>query len=327
MKTETTPRLLASRKGFALVIVIVVMLLSTFLASQLVLQVRTELKVAHNAKMRAAGLFLAESGIHLGIFRLLDKPTNNEDEEYNVFLQGHTYNATLEDGQVQYYAVNESGKIDLNYIPRRLFELFLEYHAVEPEQIQTIIDSIQDWRDADDFHRLNGAEKETYEELEPPYAPRNGQIEDPAEFFLINGTSVLTHRFAADEIFTVFNKTNKINFNSLTPAMLDFLTEGDPEKKEAYVQAQTLYNNLNAATAREILGDERYNILRPYLTYASGRNPYYFIVSVGRKGYAPVDEEQDEEQRQRHFPGTKVSVLLNLQHRNFTYLSWKESHI
>ena len=47
--------------GFALVVVILVLLLASFLASQLTMQTREELQVAHNIKMRTTGHFLAEA--------------------------------------------------------------------------------------------------------------------------------------------------------------------------------------------------------------------------------------------------------------------------
>jgi len=310
-------------RGFALVVVIVIMLLVTFLASQLILQVRTELAVAHNVKTREAGVFLAEAGIHLGLFRIMDKPVFNDEEELENLLEGFPYQTSLLNGEILYYVVNESGKIDLNNPSPRLLELYLEYLNVDPDQIAVIIDSLQDWRDVDNLHRLHGAEKDAYDERTPPYSPRNGNISQPGEFFLINGTDILTGRFAADEVFTVHNSSKKINFNSLTPAMLDFLTGGDPERKEAYFEAQNLNIRLNAVHALEILGDERYGLFRPFLSYSSGNNSYYFIVSEGRKVYGSENEPTEN----KHAAGVKISVLAEIRNKTYTYLTWKEEHI
>ena len=310
--------------GFALVVVIVILLLVSFLASQLILQVRTELQVAHNVKKRSAGVFLAEAGINLGLFRIMDKPVYYDDEEYENFLEGHPYETSLSNGKIRYYAVNESGKIDLNNPPPRLLELFLEYHNVEPDRIATIVDSLQDWRDKDNLHRLYGAEKDVYEELTPPYIPRNGNITEPDEFFLVNGTDILLDKFAADEIFTVHNKTRKINFNSLPPAMLDFLTEGDPEKIQAYREAQELHIRLSGIHALEILGDERYALLKPFLGFSSSNNKYYFIVSEGRNVYTSLDNET---LNTRNEAGIKISILAEVTKIKYTYLSWKEDTI
>jgi general secretion pathway protein K len=311
--------------GFALVIVIVIMLLATFLASQLILQVRTELQVAYNFKQRNSGVFLAEGGINFGLFRLMDKPVNleaEEEEEFANFLHGRPYDTMLPDGKITYYAVNESGKIDLNSLPRGLLELFLEYHGAEPEQIEVILDSLEDWVDRDNLHRLNGAENDFYEELSTPYTAHDDKIIHPAEFFLVQGTDILRNKFIPEEVFTVYNTTRKINFNSLTPAMLDFLTEGNQEKIQLYYENQALFIRLNTNHALEILGDERFSLLRPFLSFSSGKNPYYFIVSKGEKGYDSGDENQES----RHVAGMTVSVLAEIRGTRYTYLSWKERH-
>ena len=226
------------------------MLLTSFLASQLILLVRTELKISHNIKARVAGHFLAEAGISLGLFRLLDRPMDipelGREEDWESFYEGFEYEVYLPNGKVTYYVSNETGKIDLNKSPQQLIELYLQFHlgadTEEDDQIAIIVDSLLDWRDSDDLHRLNGAESETYEELDDPYIARNGKIEDPSEFFLINGTEPLVGKFFAQEIFTVYNTKGKINFNSVTPAMLDFLTGGDKGKIEAYREAKKEFN-------------------------------------------------------------------------------------
>jgi general secretion pathway protein K len=186
------------------------------------------------------------------------------------------------------------------------------------------MDSLQDWRDKDNLHRLHGAEQNSYEELTPPYMPRNSNITEPDEFFLVNGTDILFDKFAADEIFTVHNKSRKINFNSLTPAMLDFLTAGDLEKKQAYIEAQNQYISLNAIHALEILGDERYGLLRPFLSFSSSNNNYYFIVSEGRKVYDLMSSEKPNNNNEA---GIKISILAEVKNKKYTYLSWKEDHI
>lgn len=325
-----------SKNGFALLVVIMVLLLTSFMAAQLIMQVRTEQKVAFNAKSRAAGYFLSEAGISLGMFRLKDSPIDSDDDKYERFLEGHTYEETLLPvGKVSYYAVSESGKIDLNSFPRKLLELFLEYHQPEPEQVATIVDSLMDWRDTDDMHRLNGAEEKTYRELDDPYVPRNGKIEDPSEFFLVYGTEALAGLFVPEEVFTAHNPKSKINFNSLTPAMLDFLVEGDPEKRDAYEAArEELVGNqrLRSVQARQILGDERFQALRPYLTYSSGTNRFYSIVADGRAGTLPGEENQEEElmeqegQAKRRRPGIKIVALIEWKGNAFQYVSWQERY-
>lgn len=330
----------AGQKGFALVVVILVMLLASVLASQLIMLTRTELKISHNIKSRAVGHFLAEAGINLGLFRLLDRPLETPADlgpvdDWDKFYQGYTYALFLPTGRVTYYVSSESGKIDLNHAPPGLMRLFLAYElGLEPgaddERIDTIMDSIADWRDPDDMHRINGAESEYYSNLDSPYVARNGPIKDPAEFFLIKGTKELAGKFAASDIFTVHNPTGKINFNSITPAMLDFLTGGNQEAVTAYQEAKKEYGNNIKAFAAEIMGDKQYGLLHNYLNYNRGMNQYYFIVGTGYADEVKGDMAQQDETPagtvKPHYTAVIDSLLIRKNGRNVTRIAWQERY-
>ncbi|HIJ78344.1 MAG TPA: hypothetical protein HPP69_03380 [Deltaproteobacteria bacterium] len=309
----------ADDRGFALLVVIVVMLMVSFLASQLILALRTEQQIAYNLKQRDRALFLAEAGVNLALFRLLDKaPTEEENEEFGPMLAGYDYTTLLENGRISYSMTSESGKMDLNNVPLGLLELFLSHQGLTEEEIAIISDSLLDWRDADNLHRLNGAEQEFYMDLHDPYLPRNGRIKEPDEFFLINGTAAVTGKFTADAAFTVHNPQKTINFNSLTPVMLDFVMAGDNDRKQAYREAQDVYTTLNKAMARQIIGDERFALLEPYLSYNQGTNRYYTISATGRAGADPQGESPPNR------PGLTVKALVRLLTDNYQIIAWKE---
>jgi general secretion pathway protein K len=308
-------------RGVALLIVIMVVLIVSFLASQLIMQVRTEIRIAGNGKNRAVSQLLSEAGINLALFRLLgDSPLEDETGEHEKCLAGHIYENNLPTGKVRYLAVNESGKIDLNTAPRQLLELFFQFHGLEMEEIEIIIDSIMDWRDSDDLHRLHGAESEFYQNLDGPYIARNGPLQDPAEFFLIRGTGMLRGRLAPEDVFTVHNAGSKINFASLNPAMLDFLVDGDTARNWAYRQAQELDAAFDENTAGEILGEERFELLQNFLNYESS-NPYYSIEATGLAGDSELEGEQEGER-----PGIKIKSRIRIIGSVVHYLSWMEDY-
>ena len=322
-----------NNRGFALVVVIIVLLLASFLASQLIMQVRTELAVSHNIKTRVSGHFLAEAGLSLGLFRLLDRPIDvpplGAEEDWDGFYEGFEYKVFLPKGKVTYYVTSEAGKIDLNTSPQPLVELFLQYQLGEEneEAIATVIDSLLDWKDTDNDHHLNGVENDFYEGLQDPYIARNGKIEDPAEFFLVNGTRPMIGKFSASEVFTVHNPGGKINFNSLTPAMLDFLTGGDKEKAAAYREAKIEFKGqLNAAIAAEILG-EQFEKFQPYLDTGTINSNSQFYMVVGT-GYAGVEQDEAEEGGEETVapktPGTEESMIIKKDVNGFTCLAWQE---
>lgn len=321
--------------GFALLVVIIVLLLTSFLASELILRVRAEQKIAFNVKKNTKEYFLADAGINIALFRLLEPKKQNipfEDEEDGgseedwKLLGGYTYERFFNKGKITYYTINESGKIDLNKVPRRLLELFLEHYEVEPDQIETIIDSLLDWRDTDDLHRLNGAEQEEYEKLDDPYIPRNGPIEDPGEFMLVYGTDILFDKIKPYEVFTTYNPTGKINFNNLTPAILDFVMEGDTDKMAAYREDQKTNGTFNSAMARQVMGDERFDLLQPFLDFSEGSGKYYSITSIGQANVKRENEDEEAEKTDDRQHGIKIEALIHLKGSSYELLSWREGY-
>lgn len=310
-----------NNRGFALLVVIMVLLLASFLASQLSLDVRTEQRLAANAKERDRAAILAEAGFNIALFRVMDKPIDLEAEsEYGRLVPGRQYTHPLKGGQVKYHAVNESGKIDLNAGDPKLLELFLQYRKLSLTQATVVLDSLQDWRDPDNLLRLNGAEQEYYMNLPAPYIPRNGRIEDPGEFFLLRGTDLLFGEFPAEEVFTVHNPEKGINVNSLTPTMLDFIVEGDEARQQAYYEARQLQTTLNAGMIRQIIGERRFAELEPYFRYEEGMaSLFYTITATGRVGGQDGAQKQDA-------AGLTINSLVRVLANGYQILSWQERY-
>ena len=310
-----------NNRGFALVVVIMVLLLASFLASQLTLDVRTEQRIAANAKERRRAAILAEDGFNIALFRLVDKPVALEAEEaYGRLVNGRSYTHSLKGGQVRYYAANESGKIDINAAEPKLLELFLRHWKLSAEQAGVVLASLQDWRDPDNLLRLNGAEQEYYMHLPEPHIPRNGRIADPAEFFLLRGTDLLAGKFWPEAVFTVHNHEKGINVNSLSPEMLDFVVNGDDDRRQAYQEARQLHTFLNAAMIRQILGDARFGELEPFLRYEDGVSSlFYTITATGETRAAGMPENQAG-------TGLSITALVRILANGYQILSWQERY-
>lgn len=58
-----------------------------------------------------------------------------------------------------------------------------------PAMTEDVADAILDWVDADDEPREFGCERDFYAQLEPAYAPRNGQLETVEELLLVRGVT------------------------------------------------------------------------------------------------------------------------------------------
>jgi DNA uptake protein ComE-like DNA-binding protein len=91
---------------------------------------------------------------------------------------------------VRFGVEDESAKLNLNVLlapgaedqaRNRLLAL--------PGMTPPIADAILDWLDADDAPREFGAESEVYNQLTPPYTPRNGPVNSLDELLLVRGVT------------------------------------------------------------------------------------------------------------------------------------------
>jgi len=80
---------------------------------------------------------------------------------------------------------DELSKININYASSVLLQRLLTRLGYNPDEISVMIDSLNDWKDLDSLHRLQGAEQEYYEPL--GYAPKNSLLDNIAELTLIRG--------------------------------------------------------------------------------------------------------------------------------------------
>ena len=82
----------------------------------------------------------------------------------------------------------------------------------EGEEMSIILDSLMDWTDKDDRRRLNGAEKEYYQNLPLPYEPRNGPFLSTEELIYVRGITHELYR-CLSSVLSIYGK-GKIDINT-----------------------------------------------------------------------------------------------------------------
>ena len=91
-------------------------------------------------------------------------------------------------GFVHYIIHDENGKININTASRDVLSKALAANGLTfDSERDTIVDSILDWIDKDDRHRVNGAESDYYEKLSPPYSAKNSPLDSLEELLKIRG--------------------------------------------------------------------------------------------------------------------------------------------
>src|SRR5262249_54437331 len=120
--------------------------------------------------------------------------------------------APLGAGAFSYRITDEEARLNLNTSPPDRVDRLLQGLGVDKRDRDVIVDSIQDWRDANDEHRANGAESEDYYlKLPVPYRAHNANIDSVQELLQIRG---ITPR--------IFNGYDR------TPGLVDLVTVKSP---------------------------------------------------------------------------------------------------
>lgn len=193
-----------------------------------------EVAAARNAQSLERAYFIARAGIASTIYQLMqrrmrpsvrrlqfqDTPDPLELGIVTGNYGGGSYRVEIQD---------ESGKINLNTVSEDQLRQLIEAAGINGQDGDIIADSILDWRDGDALYRLNGAEDDYYQALNPPYKARNGRIETVEELLLIRGITpdyyyghperspdgTLAYKYGLSRYFTVYStrSMNRINVN------------------------------------------------------------------------------------------------------------------
>lgn len=149
-----------------------------------------------------------------------------EEEVYRT--DGTFYLGEMSNGYYKFIISDESGKINinaLNDVSGIILNNILVNAGVEKETADTIVDSILDWKDADDFTRLRGAENDYYTSLSNPYKAKNANFDNLEELLLVKGiTSEILYgneeKPGLINFTTIYSNTDKININVAAPEVL-----------------------------------------------------------------------------------------------------------
>ena len=174
--------------GFALVLVLGVMLLLTVLVAAIAFTVRGELNVTAAFEDQVRARYLAHAGLHKALTELMsDNPGIDSYTETWTERRTEDEGWHSEDGTFFVRVIDESGKLNINTADRETLVAFFTQITDDGALAEEIADSIIDWRDGDEEPRLLGAESDYYLSLEQPYRAKNAPFDSPYELLLVKG--------------------------------------------------------------------------------------------------------------------------------------------
>lgn len=224
-------------RGIALLLVIWLLVILAALAAEMAMSARGDIGAVRNFKEGREAYYLARAGAQMAFAELL------EDFDYVYAKEGQDIlgragddlkeaefaprRVKLGGGLASYVITDENAKLNLNALARDeagLRRLFATLFPDGIEGVDTAIDGILDWADADDYHRANGAESDYYQTLKPPYKAKNGDFDSVAELRRVKGVSPKMFD-ALEKVLTVYS-AGALNLNTASPEAL--LASGMP---------------------------------------------------------------------------------------------------
>ncbi len=220
-------------RGYALIMTIWILVFLTITALNFTLSNRFSIAMVRNFKEQTEGYYIAMSGYHTVLNYLKsdkDPAIDFIDEKgrFHIDLDTEPLPETIKvaGGEFKVKIIDEEGKININYVNERILREVFKNLGFEADRIDEMIDSLKDWIDFDDLHRLKGAEDDYYEEY--GYTAKNGRIDLIDELILVNGfgkdffKKVGEDAGAVRSVFTTFG-TGNININTASAQVLKLL--------------------------------------------------------------------------------------------------------
>ncbi len=162
------------------------------------------------------------------------------------------------------------------------------------ERLDALQQAWDDWKDADDLKRLNGAEKAYYETLDPPYEPRNGLFETLEEIRLIKGFDQVFKDIDLNTVFTIYAGSYQVNPNYATTEVLNLLPGVDTKGVEQIIELRNSTEIKSLSDLNEIIAGEALAKLQPWLEFGnSGSSIYTIAIQIAPVAEADAAEKAD----------------------------------
>ncbi len=230
------------QRGVALILVLFTFGILAVLAGEFARAMREDAVSTVNYKLETVGHYAAIAAVNEAILAMVaarsdpnfDAQAPPDDETAGTGVQvirdlmrgdGQWVRGRFAGVPYEVRAIDEGGKIAVNRVDGEVLHLLILNLGYEEEAAETVSDSILDWIDGDDDHRLHGAEDDYYGGLRRPYPAKNAPLEAVEELLLVRG--VTREMFYGNQdvpglrdIFSVFASSSKLNVRSVRPAVM-----------------------------------------------------------------------------------------------------------
>ena len=300
------------QRGSVLLIVMWTAVLLTILVTAMASKVRLSARTAFNNQLAADDYTQMMSALHSAEMEILlermsppiDAPIETDSEgailDRSLRFDGRPLRLsypTPDDMVVR--IINHSGMINLNRIPRASMQLLIEKRLqditgeeADPEEVQNLLAAWTDWTDLNDLEGINGAERNYYEALDPPYLPRNNpELDSVNELLHVRGFAELFEGVDLESAFTIYGNNRQLNINVATREALSLLPGLTPALIDDLLAVRTIDSFSNRGEIGEVIPFENLTELSPWLSNET--SDFYTLYVYRRPEPEPQSEEPD----------------------------------
>jgi general secretion pathway protein K len=212
----------SGERGVVLVVVLWAFMFLFVLGMEFSAEVREEGSAAVRFAEETEGYYAALAAYHAGLYealKALSEPGRPQSDDLAFLLDEGCREGSLGQTLYRFCLEDEGGKINLNAADEATLRGVFTNHGLDPVRSDTIVDSILDWRDGDDLHRINGAESDYYQSLSQPYTAKNGRFDTVEELLWVRGMTPEIFYGAAGRAgignsFSIDNPSDRLNLRT-----------------------------------------------------------------------------------------------------------------
>jgi general secretion pathway protein K len=261
---------LRNDRGVALIIVLWIFIFLFVVAFEFSTAAREEAGAAYRFNEETEGYYLAVAAFERGLYDLFNRQTGagpQPQAQKDDPLDGAWREETLGSGVFRVRFVDEGGKININRVNDETLRRVFTHLGLDAARRDVLVDSIMDWRDADDLHRANGAENDYYASLSPAYAAKNGLLDTVEDLLWIKGmTRELFYGqpetgepgskpgIPLRDLFTVDSPIDRVNLRTASAEVIHALTGIALERCRAFAEERRKLSDKTLGDLLPLLG-------------------------------------------------------------------------
>src|SRR5947207_5073026 len=197
----------AYEQAIALVIVMISIFVLTILAGGFAYSMKVETRLAHNANSETELEWLRRSGIEKARWilgeqlKIAQEPYDGLDQIWaggpggigtsNSSLAQVQLNIEVPNCRADITILDLERKANINTANEAILQQALMVMNVDAGEMTPIVNCVLDWIDPDENVRIQGAERDAYQNYLPnrPYSSKDGPLDDISELLMIKGIS------------------------------------------------------------------------------------------------------------------------------------------